>query len=202
MALAFVLGNGRSRLNIDSSKLKEISTVYACNAIYRDFIPDYLIAVDSKMIVELVEEGVHKKTQVWTNPNRRYNDFQGLNYFNPSKGWSSGPTALWLASVNILNTFEKIKEIYILGFDYTGLEKNKFFNNVYADTKNYKKSLEPATFFGNWMTQTESVIKEFKDIKYYRVIEPGQFIPTWGNLQNLEHIDYETFKTKVNYQNS
>lgn len=200
MATSFVLGNGLSRLELGNpEKLKSKGIVYACNAIYRDFIPDYLIAVDSKMIVELVENKVQTQTQLWTNPNRRYNEFQGLNYFNPSKGWSSGPTALWLASVNIMNTFEKVKEIYILGFDFVGIE-NKF-NNVYADTKNYKKSVEPATFFGNWMSQTEQVIKEFKDVKYYRVITPGQFRPQWSNLNNLEHITYEELKIKVNLQN-
>ena len=200
MAVAFVLGNGRSRLQVDPAKIKPLGTLYGCNAIYRDLIPDYLIAVDSKMIVELVEEGVQKKTQVWTNPNRRYQDFQGLHYFNPSKGWSSGPTALWLASVNIMNTFEAVKEIYILGFDYTGIDQK--FNNVYADTKNYKRSIEPATFFGNWMTQTETVIKEFKEVKYFRVIEQGQFIPPWEHLENLQHISFDQFKTNVGYQNS
>lgn len=203
MSVAFVLGNGRSRLQIDPLQLKETGKLYACNAVYRDFIPDYLIAVDSKMIVELTENGVQKQTEVWTNPNKRYQDFQGLHYFNPSKGWSSGPTALWLASVHLMNTFEKLKEIYILGFDYTGTENNKFFNNVYADTKNYKRSVEPATFFGNWTTQTENVINEFKDIKYYRVIDQGQFIPTgWDALLNLQHISFDTFKSRVKYQNS
>jgi hypothetical protein len=201
MATAFVLGNGRSRLQINPLELKNIGKLYACNAVYRDFMPNYLIAVDAKMIIELTENGIQNKTEVWTNPNRRYHGFQGLHYFNPSKGWSSGPTALWLASVNIMNTFEPVKEIYILGFDYVGIE-NKKFNNVYSDTKNYKRSVEPATFFGNWLTQTESVIKEFKDVKYYRVIDDGQFVPPWTGLSNIEHISFNTFKSKVNYQNS
>ena len=200
MSTAFVLGNGRSRLAIIPEKLKDRGKIYACNAIYRDFIPDYLIAVDSKMIVELMENGIQNKTEVWTNPNKKYQGYTGLNMFNPSKGWSSGPTALWLASVNIMNTFEPIKEIYILGFDYVGLNTNKNFNNVYADTKNYKRSVEPPTFFGNWLTQTEQVIKEFKEIKYYRVIEQGTFVPTW-HYQNIEHITYEEFKTRIDYQN-
>lgn len=200
MAISFVLGNGRSRLAITPEKLKVTGKIYACNAIYRDFIPDYLIAVDAKMIVELTDQGIQNKTEVWTNPNKKYHTLKGLHYFNPSKGWSSGPTALWLASVNIMNTFEDQKEIYILGFDYVGLNGNKTFNNVYADTENYKKSMQPPTFFGNWVSQTEQVVKEFKDVKYYRVIEKGTFKPQWG-YPNLEHITYEEFKARINYQN-
>ena len=199
MATAFVLGNGRSRLAITPEKLRNAGKLYACNAVYRDFVPDYLIAVDSKMVVELNEAGIQHKTAVWTNYNKQTEKFQGLNYLNPSKGWSSGPTALWLASVHLSESASD-KEIYILGFDYTGLENNKYFNNVYADTRNYKKSVEPATFFGNWLLQTEQVIKEFKDIKYYRVIENGTFVPDWTHL-NIEHITYEEFKTRIKYQN-
>ena len=197
---SFVLGNGRSRLNIRPEELRKYGKIYGCNALYREFEPDYLIAVDPKMIVEIESTGYQLRNQVWTNPNRKYQDFQGLHYFNPSKGWSSGPTALWLASVNIMNTFEAVKEIYILGFDYTGIDQK--FNNVYADTKNYKRSAEAATFFGNWMSQTETVIKEFKEVKYFRVIEQGQFIPPWEHLENLQHISFDQFKTNVGYQNS
>lgn len=47
--VAFVLGNGTSRKNIDMRQLKNYGKVYACNAVYREFNPDYLIAVDAKM---------------------------------------------------------------------------------------------------------------------------------------------------------
>ena len=55
----------------------------------------------------------------------------GFNFFQPSKGWSSGPTALHLASTH------DTTDIYILGFDYKGLGER--INNIYADTPNYKK---------------------------------------------------------------
>ena len=51
--------------------------------------------------------------EVWTNPNKAYHGFHGFHYFQPSKGWSSGPTALWLASTHGHDT------IYILGFDFS-----------------------------------------------------------------------------------
>ena len=56
------------------------------------------MAVDVKMVIEINETGYQKKNVVWTNPNRAYDKMEGFNYFKPNKGWSSGPTALWLAS--------------------------------------------------------------------------------------------------------
>ena len=100
MKRAFVLGNGRSRLTINCEKLKEYGTVYGCNALYRDFLPDHLIAVDVKMVLELVENNVLDTVQVYTNFNNRFKNTPKLNVFQPSKGWSSGPTALWLASTH------------------------------------------------------------------------------------------------------
>ena len=183
---AFVLGNGKSRLAIESKKLLDLGTVFACNAVYREFDPHYLIAVDVKMINEIDDTGYHKSHEVWTNPNKAIKTIEGLHFFNPHKGWSSGPTALWLAAS------KGFPEIFILGFDYEGI--NGKVNNVYADTKNYRSSRETATFYGNWLTQTFSVIKEFNATKFYRVIPAGGFIPDkLRALPNLEHITYEKF---------
>ena len=185
---AFVLGNGRSRLNVDCEKLLNIGTVYGCNAQYREFDPHYLIAVDVKMVNELIEAGYHHKGSVWTNPNKGLKTKNKINFFSPHKGWSSGPTALWFAASN------GHSRIYIHGFDYQG--KSGKFNNVYADTFNYKKSTDAATFFGNWLSQTERVIKEFKHTRFYRVVEKGAFIPDKLGPQhpNLKHIDQEEFE--------
>ena len=49
---AFVLGNGTSRTSIDHTQLKLKGTVYGCNALYREFDPDFLIAVDAKNILK------------------------------------------------------------------------------------------------------------------------------------------------------
>ena len=35
--VAFVLGNGTSRKNIDHTQLSNKGTIYGCNALYRDF---------------------------------------------------------------------------------------------------------------------------------------------------------------------
>lgn len=186
---AFVLGNGTSRQSIDPVSICNAGTVYGCNAQYREFEPDHLIAVDVKMINEIIDAGYNVNHSVWTNPSRGIKSKQNLNIFKPHKGWSSGPTALWLAS-----TYSH-PEIYILGFDYKGLDGK--LNNVYADTQNYKKSSDHATYYGNWLNQTIKVISEFKHITYYRVIQEGNFIPPrLTELSNIKHINYTELTDK------
>ena len=188
--VAFVLGNGTSRRSLNHNNLLDKGIVYACNAMYREFEPHYLIAVDVKMVNEIVASGYNKTHAVWTNPNKGISTKHHLNLFNPHKGWSSGPTALWFASE------QGHKEVYIFGFDFQGLQGR--FNNVYADTYNYKKTSDTATFHGNWLSQTERTIKDFRHTQYYRVINPGDFVPDQLGIQvkNIKHITYDDFNSR------
>lgn len=185
--VAFVLGNGVSRKPIDPKNLKPFGKIYGCNALYREFDPDYLVAVDVKMIVEINRMGYQHNHEVWTNPNKSYSRMTNFKFFQPSKGWSSGPTALWLAAQH------RHDKIYILGFDYRGIESKV--NNIYSDTPNYKRSSENATYYGNWLKQTENVIREHKNIKFVRVIQPDNFCPPELNKHiNLKTITVEEFQ--------
>jgi len=188
--IAFVLGNGVSRLTANLFLLKEHGTIYGCNALYREFKPDHLVAVDVKMINEIIDSDYHKHNVVWTNKNKGVKTFEGIQVLTPHKGWSSGPTALWLSTIH------EYKSVYILGFDYQGVAGKV--NNVYAGTQNYKKVDQPATFFGNWSAQTERVIRENPQVMFYRVYQEPLFIPP--NLRekpyNLEHISYQVLEGK------
>jgi hypothetical protein len=202
--IAFVLGNGESRRGIDINDLKERGTVFACNGVYRTHQPDWLIAVDPKMMLEIAETDYVVHNKVYSNFNAQYQKQQKLldhvTWAKPSLGWSSGPTALRLACE------KQFKEIYILGFDYQGhndgSNKNRFkFNNVFKDTRNYKKSQDEATFYGNWMNQTKRVFDDFKDVKFNRVIPEGWFQPkdlVWK--ENCKHITTEHFLSKFDVQ--
>jgi hypothetical protein len=189
MSRAFVLGNGTSREHFDLQRLVGKGKIYACNAVYRTFAPDYLIAVDPKMVHEIVGNNYDLDGEVWTNYNKAYDKYSNLRYFDPNKGWSSGPTALWKA------TKDWYQEIWILGFDYTGLFDGKRVNNIYSSTPNYKKSEEPATYYGNWLRQTETVIRENSDITFYRVIKEGDFCPTvlnsYANYKIATYLEFE-----------
>ena len=169
MSVAFVLGNGLSRKPIPLEPLKQHGKVYACNAVYRTFTPDYLVAVDAKMINEICTADAHRKMPVWTNPNRAYKKWNGLNFFEPSLGWSSGPTALYLA------TQKEHQLIYILGFDFIGSPDGKL-NNIYGDTPNYKKNSDTATYHGNWNRQTAIILQKNGLKKFCRIIPDGGHI--------------------------
>ena len=198
---AFVLGNGQSRKGIDIDDLKTKGTVFACNAVYRTHRPHFLIAVDPKMILEIAETDYMVHNKVWSNFNAQYNKHQKIldhcNWFKPSLGWSSGPTALKMACDH------KFKEIYILGFDYQGHQDGKRFTliNMFGDTRNYKRNKDEATFYGNWMNQTKRCLEDYKDVRFHRVIPKGWFQPKdleWKG--NIDHPTTEEFLSKFELQ--
>jgi hypothetical protein len=197
---AFVLGNGESRKGIKIEDLKQHGKVYACNAVYRTENPDWLIAVDPKMLLEIAETDYVNKVYSNFNSaqyNRNKRILDHVTWSRPSLGWSSGPTALRLALEH------KFKTIYLLGFDYKGLPDSKSnsrvkFNNVFKDTRNYKKGRDDATFFGNWMNQTKRCLNDYKDVDFTRVIPEGWFKPKDLEWHNLKHITTNDFLQKFN----
>jgi hypothetical protein len=50
---AFIIGNGASRAKFDLTTLSPHGTTYGCNALYRDFYPDWLVSIDDGMIAEI-----------------------------------------------------------------------------------------------------------------------------------------------------
>ena len=193
--IGFVLGNGTSRKTINLHRLKEIGIVYGCNALYREFAPDHLVCVDTKMIIELDEKKYQNENKVWSNNNKLTQRIPNINIMKPNKGWSSGPTAMLLASQH------NLKEIYLLGFDYVGLgNKNEIVNNIYAGTTNYKRKEDRATYYGNWTRQTMMCANTYPRENYYRVIQDkDSFIPDHlKDLHNFKHIELENFTKKFN----
>ena len=178
--------------------------MYACNAVFRTHQPHWIVAVDPKMMLEIAETDYVVNNKVYSNYNGQYQKHQKLldhvTWSKPSLGWSSGPTALRLACDH------GFKEIYILGFDYQGLReesKNNVFrlNNMFGDTRNYKKKNESATFYGNWMNQTKRCLQDYTDVKFHRVITKDWFKPKdIDRHENMSHITTEDFLAKFGLQ--
>ena len=188
MTIAVVLGNGKSRLELDLEKIKTKAMVYGCNALYRTFTPHFLIATDDGIATEIQASGYSKTNEFYT---RNPRPDTGAKKITLNYGYSSGPVALSYA------VSHKHNSIFLAGFDLKGDEGK--FNNIYAGTANYKPADATETFFGNWVKQIESIVKSNPTIKFYRVNPWKNFTPNeWVNLRNLQNIDSKQFHSMIN----
>lgn len=186
---AFVLGNGKSRLQVNLHELKDYGKIYGCNALYRDFTPDVLVATDRPMATEIENSGYTEHNEFWTRiptPNKFANKID-INY-----GYSSGPIAISLAARNTHTP------IYLLGFDLIG-DSGKI-NNVYAGTKNYRPTNDKETYWGNWLNQIFAIMKDqFPKTKFIRCVDQtGIKPPEWKQLANYSEITYVELLNNIN----
>ena len=65
MNRVFAIGNGESRQSLDLLKLKPHGKIYGCNALYRDFTPDVLVAVDQSIMHEIYHSGYAHNNQCY-----------------------------------------------------------------------------------------------------------------------------------------
>ena len=65
MKRVFLIGNGESRKDFDLEKLRQHGKIYGCNALYRDFTPDVLIAVDHGIMHEVYQSGYCYKNETY-----------------------------------------------------------------------------------------------------------------------------------------
>jgi len=188
MTKAFVLGNGISRLKFNLHELKNHGKIYGCNALYRDFTPDVLIATDKHMADEIEQTEYPKHNEFWTrNPNNFCSRKIDINY-----GFSSGPIAVSLAARN------EHKHVYLIGFDLIGIQGK--INNIYAGTKNYRSKNDKETYWGNWLNQLHGIMKDqFPRTKFIRCIDTNNFTPQeWKKLSNYSEVHIQDFLLSIN----
>ena len=159
MSTAFVLGNGISRKGVNLENLRAHGTIYGCNALYRDFTPDVLIATDRPISEQIQHAGYPLEHKFYT---RKPLDGLGAHRV-PDQYWgySSGPLAAAIAAA------DKHLTVYLLGFDMAGI--NDRFNNVYADSEFYKRSASTPTYTGNWERQLLRVMQDYPHTNFIRV---------------------------------
>lgn len=189
MSIAFVLGNGVSRRGIDLVTLKAIAPVYGCNALYREFTPDVLVATDRPISEQIQKSGYPLKNRFYTR-----DPIAGLGAYPVIEqywGYSSGPLAVAHAAA------DQHRKIYMLGFDMG--PANEKFNNIYADTEFYKTSNSVPTFTGNWINQITQLANDYAGVEFVRVQgETTADIQQLRNINNLTHLHILEFQNRIN----
>lgn len=187
---AFVLGNGVSRRGLDLDFIQSRGAVYGCNALYRDFTPDVLVATDRGIAQEIENTGYARQHRFFT---RRPAVNSGAEIIpRPWYGYSSGPVALALAAQ------DGHSPIYLIGFDL-GHNEQGLFNNVYAGTKNYKPQNSGPTFTGNWVRQIQRIVRDHDHQSFVRVQnDTTSRVPEFDRLGNLAAMSRDQFLTWLN----
>lgn len=183
MNIAFVLGNGKSRLAVDLNSLRPYGKIYGCNALYRDFVPDVLVATDPEISTAIMESGYAKENVFYT---RKPIDGSGARKIVKNYGFSSGPIVLGLA------LDDNPEKLFILGFDLDS--KDQRFNNVYAGTDFYKPIGSKETHYGNWINQVADLTKG-RSNRIVRVNENNLVPDKW---KHIRHVNLRDFLDAIN----
>ena len=189
---AYCIGNGPSRKGFDLSRLKAHGQTYGCNALYRDFIPDFIFSVDAKMTAQMCLDKVGKKTIHYApslEVNRKHS--KGMIHLIPNNPhWISGNAAFWTAGVH------GHKNIYLLGFDFREYGKGEL-NNIYQDTACYGERNDDKIFEG-WLKQFRDMLKMRPYVNYTVVHDnPPEYLnhlQTGTDLGNSRIISYAEFE--------
>lgn len=193
----FVVGNGESRIGVDVDALKIYGDVWGCNAIYRDFTPTYLVAVDPKMIDEICKTGYPKHHPFYSREPNKCKDARKIPQIAFDRRYASGPLALWLSLQNI---DEDRTFVFLLGFDFFNTNGGMV-NNVYKSTTcytgehqkhNMSQSQREAVHVGD-------IMNEYPNVHFYKVGDTKDAVPKQiKKSENCTYISYDSLWAKLN----
>lgn len=196
---AIVIGNGESRKGIDLSLIGKHKggllaagalQSYGCNALYRDFSPNFLVAGGEEILKEIAESGYTNDHIVYANANAIL-DYPSKYYLIPQDpSWNTGAIAAYLAC------FDGHKTVYLMGFDGVDTISNGY--NVYAGTNGYA---EPTYGYSEefWTQAMMQVFNTYGDVDFVRIAPTADFrMPeAWKYVVNLRQITFNEFTYEV-----
>jgi hypothetical protein len=197
---AVAIGNGESRLGFNLRLIgdhrggllaQDKLQTYGCNALYRDFTPDFLVAVGDEIIREIAESGYTDNNIVYANA-KSVLDYPGKFYLTPQNLlYDAGALAAYQAA------FDGHTKIFLIGYDQYDNDHHidgGAYNNVYKDTAGYLTTGhdQNSKFFGLTLNQ---VITTYSEVDFIRVMptstwwQPAELRP----LANFRQISYQDF---------
>ena len=167
---ALVVGNGESRLTLCLGGLPGDVLVFGCNALYRDFTPDYLGSIDVLMTSEIVR-AADGASFVFIGPAGRVRQWEeaeaapaALVVADKPSEWTTGPMMVHAAAVLGCDP------IYLAGFDVGWTPRHGYINSVYRDTPMYAASECPPNYhISNWGKHLAAILAEFPSRRFLQI---------------------------------
>lgn len=163
---AICLGNGVSRLaystksfeNTNKRKiLRYYNVMYGCNALYRDWQPDFLLLTNQLLSASVPKEFY----DIAFAPQEIMRRYAGMNLMPGGCRMDAGSNAAYLAA------FHGAKRVFLYGYD--GQEQVNKNNNIYADTEHYSNSSESVKD-NSWVKNLRNVIETYNDVEFLKVV--------------------------------
>lgn len=177
MSTAFIIGNGKSREGFDLGSLKPFGKIYGCNALYRDFEPDYLIAIDDAITEEIRASNFPKEKFIYPSFEEQFEDPQ----FNPFTRLRSN--AGMNAMIEALRHGHR--ELICIGFDFV-IQNDLALSNMYDGTNAYelktRTSLQDGlrrSLYLNWfakknyVAQFKMILPRIKKLQIHQLSSPN-----------------------------
>lgn len=191
---AVVFGNGVSRQKFNTDLLtnralnsipSKILRTYGCNAIYRDYLPDFLIVTGNDMISEVANSSVQYRTNVFASRQLKQRVIGNqLHNVPQDPQWNAGTVATYLAA------FDEHKKVFLLGFD--GIDNPDASYNIYEGTNGYPSAPYSEEF---WVQAMAEVFNTYTNTEFVRVMPEATYrIPElWKYSPNFRQINYNQF---------
>jgi hypothetical protein len=202
---AVVIGNGITRQEFDlklicdhrvttawgqqSDWIPQITAkkfnTYGCNALYRDYKTDFLIATGDVIIQEIAASGYCTNSVAYAKKQEIVN-FPGKFHVVPQDPqWNAGAIAAYLAA------FDGNKKVFMLGFD--GIDSNNSYN-VYVGTNGYQ-GIESNLSESLWIQSLSLVMNTYQDVEFIRVAPTSSYrVPElWKYNLNFRTVDFRQF---------
>ena len=153
MKRVFCIGNGESRKVLDLEKLRPHGKIYGCNALYRDFTPDVLCAVDSGIMHEIYNSGYCQNNKTYFRDWNRIPFYMYDNLLYAGKKYSDQDMDL-IKKEEVIKSNErgKCEEFVMHGSNLAGvveiLKKNK---------EREKRTINHTSINVSWVTKDDKV---------------------------------------------
>lgn len=187
---AICLGNGKSRAEYTTQKfentnkrkiLRYYNVMYGCNAIYRDWQPDFLI-VTNQLLATKIPSDYHG---IAFAPQEIYRRYKEMNLMPGNGRLDAGASAAYLAA------FHGAKRVFLYGYD--GQQDPGVMNNIYADSELYPASNDVVND-ASWINNLKNVIGTYNDVEFVRVTSnPDDSYRGLQRLSNYKTVNFRQF---------